>query len=55
MTDSKCTDGLELTVAGIKVFEDSNEQRAATTRQEIMRVVAFEKEGLVFVSPDFSA
>jgi len=40
MTDSKCTDGLELTVAGIKVFKDSNEQRAATARQEIMRVVA---------------
>jgi hypothetical protein len=40
MTNSKCTDGLELTVAGIKVFEDSNKQRAATTIQEITRVVA---------------
>jgi len=40
MADSKCIDGLQLTVVGIKVFEDSNEQRAATTRQEIMRVVA---------------
>ena len=26
MTDLKCTDGLELTEAGIKMFEDSNEQ-----------------------------
>ena len=40
MADLKCSDGLELTEAGIKVFEDSNKQRAATTRQEIMRVVA---------------
>jgi hypothetical protein len=32
MTDLKCTDGLELTEADIKVFEDSNEQRATTTR-----------------------
>lgn len=32
MTDLKCTDGLELTEASIKVFEDSNEQRAAATR-----------------------
>jgi hypothetical protein len=38
MTDLKCTDGLELTEADIKVSEDSNEQRAAKTRQEIMRV-----------------
>jgi len=40
MADSKCIDGLELTVVSIKVFEVSNEQRAATTRQEIMRVIA---------------
>jgi hypothetical protein len=40
MTDLKCSDGLELTEAGIKVSEDSNEQGAAANRQEIMRVVA---------------
>jgi hypothetical protein len=40
MTYLKCSDGLELTETGIKVSEDSNEQRAATNRLEIMRVVA---------------
>ena len=39
------TVGARLTEAGIKVFEDldSNEQRAATTAGEIMRVLAYQE------------
>jgi hypothetical protein len=37
--------GARLTEAGIKVFEDldSNEQRAATTAREIMRILAYQE------------
>lgn len=52
MTDLKGSDGIELAEAGIKLSEDSNEQRVATNRQEIMRVVVCYED--VFKEKDLS-
>jgi hypothetical protein len=45
MTVSKLTEWLGLTVAGIKVFEDTDwkEQRAATARQGIVSLLAMRR------------
>jgi hypothetical protein len=46
---SKLTEGLGLAAAGIKVFEDINlySQRAATTRQGTVRILAYDEEILM--------
>jgi hypothetical protein len=46
MMDLKLTEGLGLIEGGIKVFEDIgwNKQRVATTRQGIMRLLAYCEE-----------
>jgi hypothetical protein len=56
----KLTEGLGLAAAGIRMFEDINlhSQRAATTRQGTVRILAYDEilteEIEVFASPDFS-
>jgi hypothetical protein len=56
----KLTEGLGLAAAGIRMFQDINlhSKRAATPRQETVRILAYDDEILtkveVFTSPDFS-